>query len=76
MCGCDWSGLTLQGLRSNSNIAADWSGAESPSPENPAHMVRPVSWLTELWQWVLSSERPLSVWDRWQTGSQTGVYLS
>lgn len=53
--------LTLQGLHSNSNTAADWSDVESPSPESPDRTVRPASWLTELWLSDLSSERPLSV---------------
>lgn len=54
--------LTLRGLHSNSNTAADWSDVGNPSRESPARTVTPASWPTELWRWDLSSERPLSVW--------------
>ena len=54
--------LTLRGLHSNSNTAADWSDVGNPSRESPARTVTPASWPTELWLWDLSSERPLSVW--------------
>lgn len=40
--------LTLQGLRSSSKTAADWSGAGSPSPETSGRKSTPASWLTGL----------------------------
>lgn len=65
---CLWLvALTLLGLHSNSNTAADWSDVGSPSPESPGRTVTPASLLTVLWLSDLSSERPLSVGrtDRW-----------
>lgn len=62
--------LTLQGHRSNSNTAADWSGAASPSPGPPARTAAPVSSHSGLWLSHLSSEPRPSVG---RTGAETQV---